>query len=420
MTGWITMLTVGTRGEVQPCIALGLGLKAAGYRVCIATHAQFESFVRDAGLSSALIEANPQAFLQGEAGRKLLTGGRNPIRTFRTLAQTLQPMLRRLGEQCWEACQGVDLVLYTVGGQFFAPHIAEKCGVPAIGTYPYPAGRPTRAFPSIFAPTQRSLGGLLNRWTHLLFDAMAWLPQRGLINAWRKEQLGLPPCGLCYPSRLRGRQTPMCYGFSRQVVPRPADWGQHVHVTGYWFLDRPNGWRPPDDLIRFLRNGPPPVYVGFGSMQSGDGVERVDLVLSALDRAGQRGILLRGRRRLSTNGHVYVLDGVPFDWLFPRLAAVVHHGGSGTTAAGLRAGVPSVIVPFFMDQPFWGQRVAKLGVGPPPIPQKRLTVDRLAAAIHTAATDAEMRSRAQALGARIRAEDGVSRAVAVINRYAGR
>jgi UDP:flavonoid glycosyltransferase YjiC (YdhE family) len=419
MTGWITILTVGTRGEVSPCVALGLGLQAAGYRVCIATHAQFESSVRDAGLNFALIEANPQAFLAGEAGRALVTGGPNPIRTFRTLAQTMRPMLRRVGEQCWEACQGVDLVLYTIGGQFFAPHIAEKSGIPAIAVYPYPAGQPTRAFPSIFAPTQRSLGGLLNRWTHLLFDALAWLLLRGPINAWRKEQLGLPPCGPRYPARLRKRQMPMCYGFSRHVVPRPPDWGRHVHLTGYWFLDRADGWRPPDDLVRFLRAGPPPVYVGFGSMQAGDDVERVDLVLRALDRAGQRGILLRGQGRLATNGHVYVLDSVPFDWLFPRLAAVVHHGGAGTTAAGLCAGVPSVIVPFFMDQPFWGQRVVDLGVGPAPIPQKRLTVERLTAAIQKAVGDREMRSRAQALGARIRAEDGVDRAVAVIRRYAG-
>jgi sterol 3beta-glucosyltransferase len=419
MTGWITVLTVGTRGEVQPCVALGLGLKTAGYRVCIATHAQFESFVREAGLRFALIEANPQAFLQSDAGRRLLAGGQNPIRTLYTLVQTLRPMLRRVGEQCWAACQDADVVLYTIGGQFFAPHIAEKRGIRAIGVYPYPAGQPTGAFPSVFAPVQWSLGGLLNRSTHVLFEAMTWLPLRGLINTWRREQLGLPPSGACYPSHLRRRQAPMVYGFSRHVVPKPADWGRHTHVTGYWFLNRADDWRPPDDLVHFLRDGSMPVYVGFGSMQVGADEDRLDVVLQALTLAKRRGVLLGTRNRAVTEGQVYVLDGVPFDWLFPRVAAAVHHGGSGTTAESLRAGVPSVVIPFFMDQSFWGRRVADLGVGPAPIPHRRLTAERLAEAIHIAVTDSEMRSRACALGARIRAEDGIGRAVAVIDRYAG-
>jgi UDP:flavonoid glycosyltransferase YjiC (YdhE family) len=170
--------------------------------------------------------------------------------------------------------------------------------------------------------------------------------------------------------------------------------------------------------VDFLQSGPPPVYIGFGSMAGRDPERRAEIALEALKRSGQRGVLLTGWGGLQPRDlpdDVYAVDSVPHDWLFPQMAAVVHHGGAGTTAAGLRAGTPTVIVPFFGDQPFWGRRVAELGVGPAPIPQKQLSVERLAAAIRTAAGDPAMRARAQELGRRIRQEDGVARAVEVFH-----
>ena len=147
-----------------------------------------------------------------------------------------------------------------------------------------------------------------------------------------------------------------------------------------------------------------------------------EVALQALASSGQRGLLLTGwggLRPKSAPDNVFVVDSAPHSWLFPRMAAVVHHGGAGTTAEGLRAGVPSVIVPFVLDQPFWGARIKALGVGPAPIPKKQLTADRLAAAISAAVTDSAMRQRAAACGAAIRAENGVSNAVALIKRYFG-
>ncbi|MFO7697050.1 MAG: glycosyltransferase, partial [Anaerolineae bacterium] len=234
----------------------------------------------------------------------------------------------------------------------------------------------------------------------------------------RARVLGLSPAPLWGPfGSERMRQAPVLYGYSPAVIPPPPDWEGRAIVTGYWMAAPDEAWEPPSDLARFLEGGDPPVYVGFGSMSSRHPEQTADLVLGALARTGRRGIVLSGWGGIVPSGvsaSVYVLDGAPFGWLFPRMAAVVHHGGAGTTAEGMRAGVPSVIVPFFGDQPFWGRRVAALGVGPSPIPRRRLTIDNLAAAIEEACSDGAMRECAKELGARIQAENGVARAVEAI------
>ena len=212
----------------------------------------------------------------------------------------------------------------------------------------------------------------------------------------------------------------MLYGFSPAVLPRPADWGDHVQVTGYWFLDgERDNWRPDTELQRFLDGGAAPVYVGFGSMSS-DGEENLTgIVFSALRRCGLRGVLATGWGGLTPAQlppDMLMLDWVPHDWLFPRTAAVIHHGGAGTTATGLRHGVPQVVVPFFGDQHFWGNRVHELGVGPRPVPRRHITADRLAAAVRIAASEPAVRARAAEVGTLIRTEDGVSTAVRELRR----
>jgi sterol 3beta-glucosyltransferase len=197
----------------------------------------------------------------------------------------------------------------------------------------------------------------------------------------------------------------------------PDDWDENAVVTGYWFLDAAAAWQPPAELMAFLEGGPPPVYVGFGSLPSADGEHMTSLVLDALAKSNQRGVLATGwgglgRRQMPP--HVCVIDSAPHDWLFPRMAAVVHHGGSGTTAAGLRAGRPSIVCPAFGDQPFWAHRVHSLGVGPAPIPHRSLTADRLAAAVTRATLDPAFQRRASAIATAIGRERGVANAVAFI------
>ncbi|HZG69876.1 MAG TPA: glycosyltransferase, partial [Herpetosiphonaceae bacterium] len=185
----------------------------------------------------------------------------------------------------------------------------------------------------------------------------------------------------------------------------------------YWFLDDSEAWTPPPDLLAFLAAGAPPVYVGFGSMAGRDPASTTRIVLEAVERSGQRAVIATGWGGLVTGSvpeSVHVIEAVRHDWLFPRVAAVVHHGGAGTTAEGLRAGIPTVICPFFGDQPFWGRRIHALGLGPEPIQQKRMTSGQLAEAIRTAATDPNMRRRAAEVGAQIRSERGVEQAVRIL------
>jgi UDP:flavonoid glycosyltransferase YjiC (YdhE family) len=238
----------------------------------------------------------------------------------------------------------------------------------------------------------------------------------------RVKVLGLKPSAFWGPfAALAGTDHPSLYGYSEHVIPVPHDWSSQNHVTGYWFLEPSAEWRPPAELVAFLEAGPPPVYVGFGSMGSRNPEATADLVLESLRRTGQRGVLSSGWGGLTKSDlpdSVCMVGSIPHAWLFPRMAAVVHHGGAGTTAATLSAGVPSIVTPVMGDQSFWARRVSDLGVGPKSVPRRKLTVERLSDAIEAAVSDDTIRARSAALGEQIRAEDGTSRAVDLIEQWA--
>jgi sterol 3beta-glucosyltransferase len=262
-------------------------------------------------------------------------------------------------------------------------------------------------------------GRALNHLSFHLMQQMIWQSFKVSDVAMRQALgMGKPPFWGPF-GELTRRQVPVLYGYSSHVLPRPCDWPDYYHVTGYWFLDE--SWQPPADLVDFLNAGAPPVYIGFGSMGSRNPEEAGRIALEALAKSGQRGILASGWGGLKSSDvpdNVHMVTSLPHSWLFPRMTAVVHHGGAGTTAASLRAGVPSVVVPFMGDQPFWGRRVSALGVGPAPIPRRRLTSQRLADAIRECVTNPTMRQKAGELGQRIRADDGIGAAVAIVRQIA--
>jgi sterol 3beta-glucosyltransferase len=412
----IAIIAMGTRGDVQPYIALGKGLKAAGHFVRLITHQNFERLVRSHGLEFYPVKGNVQEVMESPEIRKLLEQG-NFLAINAYTAKIVQDAAIDWARDGILACHGVDLIIAGVGGLYLALSLAEKLNLPFLQAYIFPF-TPTKAFPAIVLPQSISrLGGTVNRLSHHLFRQMMWQGFQKADRLARQQVLNLSPASFWEPYNSPIlRQYPTLYGFSSAVISPPPDW-KNTQVTGYWFLDETTDWTPPDSLMRFLDSGSPPVYIGFGSMGSRKPAETADLVLAALERTGQRGILSSGWGGLSQENlpdTVHMVDSVPHSWLFPRVAAVVHHGGAGTTAAGLRAGVPSIVIPFFGDQLFWGQRVEKLGVGTTPIPRKLLTIELLAQAIHRAVTDPEIGQRAASLGATIRAEDGVACAVAVI------
>ena len=418
----ITFLAIGTRGDVQPCIALGLGLQRAGHAVRVATHATYETLVTAYGLDFQTITDDPATENERGHWRGWQQRYDNDLLYARGVRLTAGRVMRQRLRECWIACQDAEVIMVSPLAILAGYHLAELLGLPLIRTFPVPL-TPTRHYPALFVPAALGVSPWFNLRSHYLEFQALWMLFRRLTNASRAEILHLPPLPIREPfSDPDRRRWPLLYGYSQTVAPRPCDWGSWIHVTGFWMLERPENWRPPSDLAAFLDSGPPPVYVGFGSPGAYIPVETLELVSLALKRSRQRGVLL-GRPENPEGcrfpGDVFVTEGVPHDWLFPRMAAVVHHGGAGTTAAALRAGVPSVVVPVMPDGRFWGQRVYELGAGERPIPRHRLTADRLAEAIRAAVEGPGMRQRAVWLGERIRAEDGVARAVQVIGEYLG-
>ncbi|PDW01014.1 hypothetical protein A9Q02_21300 [Candidatus Chloroploca asiatica] len=411
----IMISTFGTHGDVQPFLALGQGLHTAGHTVAVCTSASYRPTIEALGLTYA-----PMSNTLLDLTQALLRGG---AEAYGALPQIF-PAMRAMLEEEWQAAQSFapDLLVYhpKMLGSY---HLAEKLGISLAMALPLPFYTPTRAFPNPFLAWLR-LGGWAN-WASFRLMGLTSAMYRGMTNRFRTATLGLPPLR-SFANLLvtrAGHPIPVLYPYSPHLLPVPADFPPHVHVTGTWFLEPTTPWVPPAPLATFLEAGPPPVYVGFGSMGGYGGLRRAVIVLEALKLAGQRGVLARGWGGLvpaTLPETVFALDEAPHDWLFPQTAAVVHHGGSGTTAAGLRAGRPTIICPYVADQPFWGRVVAERGLGPPPIPQHRFTAERLAAAIRVAVSDQGMRERAAALGVQIRAEDGVGPAVALLEREQAR
>lgn len=409
MSQRILILTLGSQGDVQPYVALGMGLRQAGFEVLLATDPSFSSLVTSHALDFAPLHTSFAQLVQSDAGKAALAGKKS------FSLKQIMPMLRQVLDDAWEIAQqyAPDAVIYHAK-PLAGYHIADKLGIPGFLAMALPLYSPTRSFANpIFGGS--NYGGFLNQLSYTLFLKAALLPYRRLINQWRQEKLGLPP--FRDELTLRNRPIPKLYAYSRHILPPPTDWDNTSLVTGYWFLDSFSDWQPPADLVAFLERGSPPIYIGFGSMPSQDLAQTTQLVIDAVHQSGQRAILATGWGGLSASEvpeHIHILQFAPHNWLFPQCLAVVHHGGAGTTGAGLRAGKPTVICPFFGDQPFWGKRIFELGVGSRPLPQKQLTATSLAQAIREVALNLEMQQRAEALGEKIRAEDGVMQAVEII------
>ena len=402
----ILILTAGSRGDVAPFTGLGLRLQQAGHQVALAAHGGFADLVRECGLEYRALPGDPVELVRARTAAPSPEAARSVFAAF----------LDELGDGVLAAAAaGTDLLLTAFGPAPLGRLVAEGFGIPSLGVYLAP-GVPTREFPppgwpapAQLSPADNIAAGreLLARTGSLYADVLGRLRARLDLPA-ATEDAPRPPDGW-----------PICHGFSPAVVPRPADWPPSVHVTGYWWPARPPGWQPPDLLVDFLEAGPPPVFVGFGSM-TGTDEPLSDVVAAAVRRAGVRAVVQSGWAELGAAGDDVLLVGdLPHDWLFPRTAAVVHHAGAGTTAAGLRAGVPAVPVPFLVDQPFWAERLHRLGVAPHPLPLQELTADTLADALRSCLDETTYRDRATELGHRIRAEDGAAVVLSLVTRLEG-
>jgi UDP:flavonoid glycosyltransferase YjiC (YdhE family) len=440
----VVIQVVGSRGDVQPFVALGKVLKDTyGHRVRLATHPTFKSFVEDNDLEFFSIGGDPSqlmAFMVKNPGlmpgfRSMMSGDVGQRR--RDVAEYIQGCWR----SCYRAGDGMsppdaDVDTTEAAAKPFVAdciianppsfahiHCAEKLGIPLhiMFTMPY---SPTQSFPHPLANIQSSNADpqLTNYISYAMIDLLAWQGIGDIVNRFRSRCLGLDPVSSIWgPGMLQRLKIPHTYCWSPALIPKPSDWGSQITISGFYFLNLASGYTPTPGLQAFLDAGPPPVYIGFGSIVLEDPNAMTELIFEAAKKTGQRVLLSKGwggigADELEIPDNVFMLGNVPHDWLFQQVSCVVHHGGAGTTAAGITAGRPTVIVPFFGDQPFWGAMIARAGAGPDPIPHKHLTADNLADAINFCLKP-ESRERAKTLASKIAEEKGSDKGAQLFHQF---
>ncbi|RIA84856.1 Glycosyltransferase Family 1 protein [Glomus cerebriforme] len=431
----ITCLTIGSRGDVQPYIALAKGLMKEGHKVRIATHGEYKDWIEGHGIEFGYVGGNPAELMVNRKNINTFTILSCDLKEFsifncsvfvlRTaclllvFSRKFREWLDDLLETSFKACQGTDVIIESPSAMA-GIHIAEYLGVAYFRAFTMPWTR-TRAYPHAFAVPDHDLKGPYNYSSYILIENAFWLAISPQVNRWRKKTLKLRGTNL---EKMDPSTVPFLYNFSEHIVPKAFDWADWIHVTGYWFLDNPDhGWNPPEDLIEFLdknrKNKRPIVYIGFGSIVVDDPQAVTKSIVEAVQKSGVAAILSKGwsdrlQKKANQNEEenyppsIYPLKSVPHDWLFPKIDAVVHHGGAGTTAAGLRAGIPTIIKPFFGDQFFWGDRIDNMGIG---FCLKKLNTDKLSDYLVKVTTDQKIINKAALVGENIRKEDGVHNAI---------
>lgn len=441
----VVIQIVGSRGDVQPFVALGKVLKDTyGHRVRLATHPTFQKFVEENGLEFFSIGGDPAELMAFMVKNPGLMPGIDALKSGEVAKRRkgIEEIVLGCWRSCIEAGDGLgpppephqsgepltDIDFHLSGNPENQPfvadaiianppsfahiHIAEKMGIPLHIMFTMPWS-PTKSFSHPLANIESSNmdGAMTNYVSYTLVEMMTWQGLGDVINRFRAKVLDLEPLSLIWaPGILTRLHIPTTYCWSPALIPKPHDWGREVNIPGFFFLDLATSYTPEPDLAAFLDSGPPPVYIGFGSIVVDDPNKLTRMIFDAVSMSGVRALVSKGWGGLGADSvgipdGVFMLGNCPHDWLFKKVSCVVHHGGAGTTAAGIKTGTPTVIVPFFGDQPFWGSMIAKAGAGPPPIPYKKLTAESLAEAI-TTALKPETQARAKELGEKIRQEKG--------------
>lgn len=406
------ILTYGSRGDVQPFIPLSLGLMARGHSVSLAAPSRFKTFVEDHRIPFVPLAGDPE-----DLSRQLNDAGYNFLKQFRELMNHAIQIGAEIQRQTEEACKDADLIIHTFAHAVGGHTLAREKNIPDIHIQGFPMFTPTGDYPNVTLPNWKFRSW--NRFTHKFAQKMSWWGAKFGYEQVRRRA-GLSRRKLYSPfddDRLRPR-TPVLCAWSPSVIPPSSDWPPNVHITGYLFDQEDIVFQPDPNLESFLDASTAPICVSFGSMLNQDAAKIDRVVREALRQTGHRGVILSGWSDLkneSSEEFLY-LDAVPHTWLLPRCTMVIHHGGAGTTSAGLRAGIPNIVIPHTADQPFWGNRVHHIGAGPRPISLKKLSVENLTRAIAEGNSPA-IRKRAQAIGQALRSEDGVGHSIQWIEKY---
>ncbi len=402
----ISILTVGSRGDVQPFLALAIGLKEAGHNVKFGANIEFKDFIEKRGIEFHTIRDNPMDALKDE--NKKLTSKEKGKLYYNYMTNWILDGLK--------TAKNTDLLIFTPV-YHVGYHVSEKLNIPCIKCS-YSPFSPTNEFPNPYLGIRPKF---LNKISYTAYNAVEWMIIKNNINQLREELLGLEP--IAFPgmlSRLNKEKVPIVYGFSENVVPKPKDWSEWVKVTGYWFLKDLDNYTPSEDLKNFLNNGSKPLFFDIGSL--GVYSEKIiQKLLSVLLKTNYRIVANPGGAdvsNLKTNDKIYFVDGsVPHVWILPKVQAVISHGGPGTVAAVLRAGKPLTIVPTYGDHKFWAKRVHDLGVGTPPLVRSKLNDEIIIKTVDELMNSELLKKNADELGKKIRNEKGVGKAIEIIENY---
>lgn len=420
----IVIQIVGSRGDVQPFVALGNALQQHGHRVRIATHGVFADFIHSSGLEFFPIGGNPADLMAYMVKNPGLLPQMQTLREGEICKK--KAMIGEMLDGCWRSCIEHDPytqqpfvadAIIANPPSFAHVHCAQALGIPVHLMFTMPWSS-TKSFPhplSSLTADPENKG--LDCWVS--YSVVEWLTWQGLgdvVNKWRAT-LDLEPVPTTEgPSLHETLKVPFTYCWSPALVPKPKDWPAHIDVCGFFFRDQPQ-YDPSPELQEFLLLGTPPIYVGFGSIVVDNPQKLINTVIDAVRASGARAVISKGWSNMdgAQDENIFYIGDCPHEWLFQHVAAVVHHGGAGTTACGLINGRPTTIVPFFGDQPFWGDMVANAGAGPRPIPHASLSTENLSAAIQFCLTP-EAASAAQGIAVKMQAESGVTEAVKSFHR----
>jgi sterol 3beta-glucosyltransferase len=412
----IVICTMGFRGDVEPYIALGIELAKLGYTVYISAPIVYQKLVEEARLSYLAMNAvNPQDMMKIPEIEQAFASGKK-IKPLILLMKKSKPVISEFLKEMYRNTQGMDAVIATMI-LYGAYDGAEKQEIPCIYTLLNPAV-PTSEFSTVVAP---HIPRLLYRASHKCLEKGFWLCFKKTCNILRKTEWGLAKLNTCPIDRLRKNNVPTLLGYSETIIPKPKDWSENEIVTGYWQREPETEYKPNSELVEFLNSGERrPIYIGFGSMPIGNVNDLLTMIKEALDISHERAVVFLSYNKnvqLEHDGRIFLIDSIPHNWLFPKVSATVIHGGAGTCAASIKAGKPTIVIPFMGDQFFWGEQIHKRGLGPKPIPYKSLNALKVAELIKETVLNKQMIENAKHIGEILQKENGSALAAEKIHLY---
>lgn len=413
----IVIFTLGSRGDVQPYVALGKTAIKRGHSVVICTGKSFKDFIKENGIEFEEAESDLMAMLETEEGKLVFNSAlKHPIKTKNYLKNVVNPAYRKTLDQFYKSAQGADIIIYHPKA-FGAPDIAKHLGIPCISMPPVPITYPIEEFPNLALFPKGNLGKKLNRLTYKIMDKAESASIKE-VNDFRVKTLNLPKRKSGeYTFKIDNKQIPIIYPISSYLFKEVKSWENKVYIPGFFYLDIENQVLD-EKIIEFVNNGKEPIVISFSSMPLKDADSFKEKLIKALISTNNRAIILVGNSgiRLESNENIMVIKSAPHTLLFPLAKGIIHHGGVGTMAAALKSGKPQIIIPFSVDQPFWANRLYKLGYALKPLKELEVTTDELISRFKEL-DNFEVNKKALEIKEVLLKENGTEKAIEYIENY---